>query len=107
MATIVRGTTDDIVTALQSALEALERDRPGAEASLYRSNPGSVRVRVIDRRFEGTTRSHRHDEVWSYLRSRAGEDAMTEVSQLLLFAPAELGGSLANLEFEDPVETPH
>ena len=60
-------------------------------------------VRIIDERFAGMPRSRRHEDAWQFLSQHAGEDAMSEVSALLLFPTAELRSSLANLEFEDPV----
>lgn len=103
MATIIRGNADAQVQALKTALDAYETQYPGSEAALYRHNPGSIRVRVIDRRFEGMTRSRRHAHVWDFLAARAPEDAMAEISPLVTLPPAELGNSFANSEFEDPV----
>jgi hypothetical protein len=105
MATIVRGNADADapVQALKAALDAYEAEYPGAEAALYRQNPGSIRVRVIDRRFEGMTKSRRHAHVWDFLAARSPEDNMADISQLLTLAPAELGQSFANFEFEDPI----
>jgi hypothetical protein len=103
MATIVRGNADAQVQVLRTALDAYETQNPGAEAALYRRNPGSIPVRVIDRRFEGMAKSRRHAHVWEFLAARAPEDAMAEISQLLTLAPGELGSSFANFEFEDPI----
>lgn len=103
MATIVRGDADEAVQTLKAALDAYENEHPGAEAALYRRNSASVRVRVVDRSFEGMTKSRRHDHVWDFLADRVPEDALAEVSQVLSFAPAELRSSLANLEFDEPV----
>ena len=63
MATIVRGDADPIVQSIKEGLDAYEAQRPGAEAAVYRQNNASVRVRVIDRRFEGMPKSRRHDDV--------------------------------------------
>src|SRR4051794_888615 len=103
MATVVRGDTDAQVEALKNALDAYETERPGAEAALYRHNPASIRLRVIDRRFEGMTKSRRHADVWDFLLARVPEDTLAEVSQVLTLAPAELKTSFANFEFEEPV----
>lgn len=92
---------DEHVQALTEALAAYRREHPDAECEVYRYNPGSVRVRVINPAFAGMSRTRRHRVVWDYLRQKAGEDAMAEVSLLLLLAPDELRDSLANLEFED------
>jgi hypothetical protein len=103
MASIVRGTTDDAVQALKNALDAYEAEHPGAEAALYRHNPGSIRLRVIDRRIEGMTKSRRHADVWDFLAARVPEDTLADVSLVLTIAPAELKNSFANFEFESPV----
>jgi stress-induced morphogen len=103
MATIVRGTTDKAVADLRAALDKYESLHPGSEASLYRQNPGSIRVRVIDDRFAGMSRSQRHDELWDFLSHEVGDDVMGEVSVLLEFPRSELARSLANLDYEDPL----
>jgi stress-induced morphogen len=103
MATIVRGDADAQVQALKTALDAYETENSGAEAALYRHNPGSIRVRVIGRGFEGMTKSRRHAHVWDFLAARVPEDTMAEVSLLLTVAPAELRNSFVNFEFEDPI----
>lgn len=103
MATIVRSNADAEVLALKEAVDAYEVAHPGAEASLYRQNPASIRLRVIDRRFEGMAKSRRHADVWDFLAARVPNDALADVSQLLTLAPAELKVSFANFEFEDPI----
>jgi hypothetical protein len=103
MATIVRGNTDAEVQALKDALDAYEGEHPGAEAALYRHNPGSIRLRVIDRRFERMTKSRRHADVWEFLAARVPEDTLADVSLVLTVAPAELKNSFANFEFDDPI----
>lgn len=103
MATIVRNDVDESVQALKDALDAYEIAHPGAEAALYRHNPGSVRVRVIDRRFEGMTKTRRHADVWEFLAAHVPEDVLADVSLVLSVAPAELETSFANFEFESPI----
>jgi tartrate dehydratase beta subunit/fumarate hydratase class I family protein len=102
MATIVKGDTDETVSALKKALEAYEAAHPGAEAALYRQNCVSIRLRVIDIRFEGMTKSRRHAEVWDFLAAHVPMDTLSDVSLVLTVAPAELGASFANFEFEHP-----
>jgi hypothetical protein len=48
----VRGKPDAEVQALKDALDGYEAEHPGAEAALYRHNPASIRLRVIDGRFD-------------------------------------------------------
>jgi stress-induced morphogen len=103
MATIVRGEADAQVEALKNALDAYEAEHVDAEAALYRSNPASIRLRVVDRRFEGMPKSRRHSQVWEFLAARVPEDTMAEISLLLPISPVELRNSFANFEFEDPI----
>jgi stress-induced morphogen len=105
MATIVQGNTDEIVKTLKDALDAYEAEHPGAEATLYRQNSASIRLRVIDRRFEGMTKSRRHSDIWEFLAAHVPEDALSDVSVVLAVAPAELRSSLMNLEFENPTQS--
>ena len=102
MATIIRGNTDSLIEALKSALDAYEAAYPGAEAKLYRQNSASIRIKVTDRRFEGMSKSRRHDHVWNFLAQRVPQDTLAEISQVLAIAPAELQMSFANFEFDDP-----
>jgi stress-induced morphogen len=103
MATVARGTADQGVQAVLEALNAYESQFIGSSAAVYRQNPGTLRVRIVDDRFAGMPRSRRHDDVWKYLSDRVAEDVMTEISALTLLPKAELRSSLANLEFEDPI----
>ena len=100
MATIVKGPEDGVTVALRDALQEYESAYPGSEASLYRQNNASVRLRIVDRRFEGMTKSRRHSHVWDFLADRVSEEALSDISLLLAIAPAELGMSFANFEFE-------
>ena len=99
----VRGTSDPAVVALKFALEDYEGEHGGAEATLYRQNSGAIRVRVVDQAFAGMKRSQRHDDVWDYLSKKVDPDVLQEISVLLLMPPDELGSSIMNLEFEDPL----
>jgi stress-induced morphogen len=103
MATIVRGNPDPAVQALKDALDAYETEHPGAEAALYRQNSASIRVRVVDRRFEGMTKTRRHAEVWQFLAAKVPEDTLADVSLLLTVAPGELKMSFANFDFDHPL----
>ncbi len=106
MATIVQGTVNDAVRALKSALDDYEGRHPGSEASLYRRNPASIRIRVVNPRFEGMSKSRRHSDLWEFVASRVPEDTLSDLSLVLTVAPAELRLSLANVEFEHPVPLP-
>jgi stress-induced morphogen len=103
MATITQGNSDKEVQELKDALDAYEREHPGAEAALYRQNSASIRLRVIDRRFEGMTKTRRHADVWDFLAARVPEDTLADVSLVLTVSPNELRNSFANFEFESPI----
>jgi stress-induced morphogen len=103
MATVTQGNADAEVQSLKDALDAYEAAHPGADAALYRQNSASIRLRVIDRRFEGMTKSRRHAYVWDFLAARVPEDTLADISLVLAVAPAELRDSFANFEFEQPI----
>lgn len=103
MAEIVRGSSDDLVLAVQKALNAYEEQHPGATAQLYRQNPGSIRVRIIDDAFAGKPRTSRHNLVWNFLVAQLGKDNASELSLLLLLTHDELSSSMMNQEFESPL----
>lgn len=102
MARVTKGEPDTVVNTLKAALDEYEIKHPGAEAALYRQNSASIRLRVIDRRFEGMTRSRRHADIWDFLSARVPEETLSDVSLVLALPPGELKTSLMNLEFEDP-----
>jgi hypothetical protein len=102
MATLVQGESDQAVCVLKKALDGYEAEHPGAQASLYRRNIASIRLRIIDRRFQGMPKSRRHNYVWDFLAARVPEDTMSEIAVLIAVAPSELETSIANLEFEHP-----
>ncbi len=78
------------------------------QADCYRYNSASIRVRVIDSRFEGMSRENRDAMVERYLDSLP-DTTQRDIVTLFTFAPAELDrGSmhfrqwLLNTEFVDP-----
>lgn len=102
MATIIREPKDAVVWKIAEALNAYEQQFAGSQAELYRQNPGSVRIRIVDDRFVGMPRSRRHNMVWQFLSNQLDEDTMGEISLLLPLPRKELSSSLANLDFDDP-----
>lgn len=106
MATIIRGPKDKRVRSIAAALNRYELSHPGAKAEVYRYNPGSIRVRVVDPKFQRVSRYRRHNQVWDYLAKQLEDanehDLIQEVSLLLLLDPKEIDSSLMNLEFDDP-----
>ena len=74
----------------------------------YRYNPASIRVRVIDSRFEGRSPEERDAMVEPHL-DQLPEGTQADIMSLFTFAPSELEetpktfrGFLINTEFEDP-----
>lgn len=99
---IIRGESDLTIDRIKDALERYQADHPRSQIDLYRQNPVSVRVRVIDPEFEGRGRVERSDIVWNYLKSLTDE-CQSDISMLVLLAPDETEKSFSNMEFEDPI----
>jgi stress-induced morphogen len=99
---IVRGKSDKIIEGFIRALQAYEDDHPDAQVDIYRQNSVSVRVRIIDPHFNGTTKVERSKAVWQYLDALPDE-VQSDLSTLILLTPEETKMSLANFEFDDPI----
>jgi hypothetical protein len=99
---IPRGASDPVINELIAALERYQEDHPQAMIDLYRQNPVSVRVRIVDPDFAEKSKSQRSRETWKYLENLPNE-AQSDISTLLLLAPDERAASFANLEFDAPV----
>lgn len=71
----------------------------------YRQNSASIRVRVIDPRFEGMPADRREDLVMEVL-DELPEKTRADILMLLILAPSELATlsplALSNQEFEQP-----
>ena len=82
---------------------ALRRAFPRTDA--YRYNSASIRVRVVDPRFEGKSAEER-DAMVEPLLDQLPERLQADIMNLITIAPGELSDfnrlSLVNLEFEDP-----
>jgi stress-induced morphogen len=59
------------------------------QADAYRYNSASIRVRVIDQRFEGLSREKRDDMVEPHL-DKLPEETQRDIVTLFTFAPSEL-----------------
>jgi hypothetical protein len=99
---IPRGGPDEVIERMIEALRAYEADHPSARIDLYRQNPVSVRVRIIDPAFAGRNKVERNKEAWKYLDTLPDE-VQSDLSTLILLAPEETEMSFANFEFEDPI----
>jgi stress-induced morphogen len=78
------------------------------QADTYRYNSASIRVRVIDSRFEGMPREKRDAMVEPYL-DKLPPETQRDIVTLFTFAPSELKQIpatfreyLLNSEFDDP-----
>lgn len=78
------------------------------QADAYRYNSASIRLRVIDRRFEGIPREKRDAMVEEQIGTFPPE-TQRDIVTLFTFAPSELSGSpknfrefMLNTEFDDP-----
>lgn len=79
-----------------------------AKVDAYRYNPASIRVRVIDSRFEGFPPEQRDALVEPHLE-HLPERTRADIMSLFTFAPSELQQTpktfrefLQNAEFDDP-----
>lgn len=100
--TIARGQTDEVIETIMEALRRYQADHPEAAIDLYRQNQVSVRIRVIDPTFVGKGRSQRSEYVWKYLE-KIPEEAVSDISTVLLLAPEETEKSFANMDFDNPI----
>jgi stress-induced morphogen len=103
MATITGGTHDDLVNKIKGVLEEYEKEHPTSQATLYRQNSGSIRIRIVDERFAGRSRGDRHDDAWNFISSRLSDDDIQEISILLLLTVTEQRSSIMNAEFDEPI----
>jgi stress-induced morphogen len=70
----------------------------------YRYNSASIRVRVIDPRFEGKSHEKRDAIVEPFL-DKLPKNIQAQIINLVTLSPREMADSaneLANIEFEDP-----
>jgi hypothetical protein len=83
--------------------QVLREEFPQTDA--YRYNSASIRVRVIDPRFEGLEFEER-DALVEPLLKQLPEEIQADIMNLLTLAPSETKKfsrkSLLNLEFEEP-----
>jgi len=85
-------------------VEAVLRKKfPSSDA--YRYNSASIRVRVVDSRFEGKS-IERRDTMVEPLLAQLPQKTQADIINLLTLTPAEKDASsrkhLLNIEFEDP-----
>lgn len=100
-------TWDQLKTDETRKVETLLR-KHFQQADAYRYNSASIRVRVIDERFEGCPFEEREDLVMPVLTSLP-KRTLADILLLILLAPSEVNtvnrNALTNLEFEEPSRT--
>ncbi len=101
MVTVLRK-TDDAVNQTASALSEFVKSHEHAECLVYRYNPASIRVRIVDPVFHGLPKGERHDYAMQFLR-QLPEDVLAQISILLCLEPGET--SLLDLEFQDSMRS--
>lgn len=101
--TIPRGTSDAIIDLIiATALRPYEKDHPQAQIDLYRQNPVSVRLRIVDPEFAKKGRPQRSQQAWKYLE-HLPDEVQSDISTVLLLTPEETKLSFSNFEFDDPI----
>jgi len=89
---------DEAVEQVGAALEEYEAENSGAECSVYRYNPASIRVKIVDSGFHGRSKGERHDHAWRFLQ-RLPEDVLSQISVLLCLDHGE--PSFLDAEFQE------
>jgi hypothetical protein len=95
-------------TAETCLVEEVLRKAGFGQVDSYRYNSATIRVRVVDRRFEGLSHEKRVDMVQPHL-AQLPERTEADIIALHVFTPSELREGpgmfkefLNNAEFEDP-----
>lgn len=79
---------------------ALAKEFPGTQA--YRQNSASIRIRILDDRFNGKSRTEREDMVIPLIRKALSEEVQADITVLVLLTNKEVDESMMNVEFENP-----
>jgi hypothetical protein len=98
------GKSDAVVRNILDVLGKYEEEHAKAKIDVYRQNDVAVRIRIIDPDFSGKDLGERDAMVWTFL-DELPDEAISEITLLLLFTPKETKKSFANMEFENPVPT--
>ena len=90
---------DEAVKQVAAVLAEYEKSNAGSECVVYRYNPASIRVKIVDETFHDQSKGERHDSARHFL-SRLPEDVLAQISVLLCLEPGE--SALLDIEFQDP-----
>ena len=91
--------TARIYAALKAAFPDISDDE---DEVIYKYNPYSIRVRIIDKSFAELSLAQRHAAVKRVL-ARLNVDDTENISMLMMLSPEEATETdLMNLEFDDP-----
>jgi stress-induced morphogen len=92
---------DRLTTEVRTAFEEAFGKK---NTRVYRYNPASIRVRVIDKRFHGLSLVERERLAWPTIENLS-PDSRQDLTVVLLLSPDEAGRSLMSLEFDQPVKS--
>jgi hypothetical protein len=95
---------DPVMKQIGKSLKPYDDAHPTANIELDRRNNVSVRIRIIDQDFRGKSRAEREKEIWP-LFDVLPEDAVADITMLLLITPEEQEESLASFEFDHPTKS--
>ena len=94
--------TDDAVSQTARVLSEFVKSHENAECVVYRYNPASIRVRIVDPVFHGRSKGERHDYAIPNSAKTARRRARTNLDPSL---PPAGETSLLDLEFQDPMRS--
>jgi hypothetical protein len=101
-----RPTWETMRTAETRKIEERLRAAGFAQVDAYRFNSASIRIRIIDPKFEGKPGSERQDMVFPVI-DKLPKKTREDILLLLTLAPSEVGRvnrhAVINLEFEHPL----
>ena len=102
----------DMQTDESKGIVELLRNHGFEQVDAYRYNSASIRIRVIDKRFEGLSNEHR-DAMVEPILDLLPENTQSDIVNLLTLAPSDLDqrprknlrSLLLNTEFEYPLRS--
>ncbi len=95
-----QGRIDAATKQIAALLDTEYRTKhPAAKIEVYRYNPAPIRIRIVDRDFQGKSRTQRDNEVWPILQ-KLPDSSRLDITMCLLLAPEEQESSVTSVEFE-------